>query len=336
VSGAVAERCTLAAYFTYSVCLTAFIYPVVVHWGWSPDGWASAWREKDLLIGCGAVDFAGSGVVHMTGGVAAVIGAKMLGARKDPNPDLPAQSYVFQTLGVLILWTGWYGFNGVSTVAINGLGQVAAKAMVTTTISAGTGAIATVFTTALYEKKENGGIVIKLSSANNGVLAGLVSITAGCSTVDPYGAFIIGLLAAPVYVFASKLLKRLGIDDVVDAFPIHGVCGFYGVFMTGLFATKNNFASAYYADRAEKCAGVFYGGDGSMLAANITMLLAIIAWTGTCSTFVFGILYKLNLLRVSEEVEDEGMDISEHGIKPTKAAPPTDGKQQLEVASTEI
>merc|ERR1711988_2095233 len=82
VSGAVAERCTLAAYFTYSVCLTAFIYPVVVHWGWSPDGWASAWREKDLLIGCGAVDFAGSGVVHMTGGVAAVIGAKMLGARK--------------------------------------------------------------------------------------------------------------------------------------------------------------------------------------------------------------------------------------------------------------
>lgn len=336
VSGAVAERCTLAAYFTYSVCLTAFIYPVVVHWGWSPDGWASAWREKDLLIGCGAVDFAGSGVVHMTGGVAAVIGAKMLGARKDPNPDLPAQSYVFQTLGVLILWTGWYGFNGVSTVAINGLGQVAAKAMVTTTISAGTGAIATVFTTALYEKKENGGMVIKLSSANNGVLAGLVSITAGCSTVDPYGAFIIGLLAAPVYVFASKLLKRLGIDDVVDAFPIHGVCGFYGVFMTGLFATKNNFASAYYADRAEKCAGVFYGGDGSMLAANITMLLAIIAWTGTCSTFVFGILYKLNLLRVSEEVEDEGMDISEHGIKPTKAAPPTDGKQQLEVASTEI
>ena len=96
------------------------------------------------------------------------------------------------------------------------------------------------------------------------------------------------------------------------------------------------FTKANKVDRAEKCAGVFYGGDGSMLAANITMLLAIIAWTGTCSTFVFGILYKLNLLRVSEEVEDEGMDISEHGIKPTKAAPPTDGKQQLEVASTEI
>jgi Amt family ammonium transporter len=325
VSGAVAERCSFSAYVTYSVCLTAFIYPVVVHWGWNVGGWASAWRESDLLFGCGATDFAGSGVVHMTGGVAAFWGAWWLGPRLT-KPELPPTSFVFQTLGVLILWFGWYGFNGVSTLYIVGYAGVAAKTMVTTTISAATCAICTVYFKAFYDKmmgyEEK--IVIKLSSANNGVLAGLVSITAGCSTVDPYGAFIIGMIAAPVYVISSDKLAFL--DDVVDAVPVHGVCGFYGVFMTGLFATKANYAAAYYGARAEKCAGAFYGGDGSLLGANFVLLIAIIAWTSTCSNVVFGALYKMGVLRVDPSVEEAGMDSSEHGV-----APPSGGKKSSEI-----
>ena len=320
VSGAVAERCSFTAYITYSTCLTAFIYPVVVHWGWNVGGWASAWRTEDLLFQCGATDFAGSGVVHMTGGVAAFWGVYFLGPRKNVPTLLPTQ-YVFQTLGVLILWFGWYGFNGVSTLYIVGYAGVAAKTMVTTTISAATCAISTIYFKAVFDKywpkndQENEKtLVIRLSSANNGVLAGLVSITAGCSTVDPYGAFIIGLLGAPVYVISSHYLAPL--DDVVDAIPVHGVCGFYGVFMTGLFATKSNYAAAYYADRAAKCAGVFYGGSGRMLGANLILLIMIILWTSMCSIVVFGSLSIMKVLRVSEEVEDAGMDSSEHGVQP--------------------
>lgn len=320
VSGAVAERCSFTAYIAYSTCLTAFIYPVVVHWGWNVGGWASAWRTEDLLFQCGATDFAGSGVVHMTGGVAAFWGVYFLGPRKSVPTLLPTQ-YVFQTLGVLILWFGWYGFNGVSTLYIVGYAGVAAKTMVTTTISAATCAIATIYFKAVFDKywpmkdqKNAKTLVIRLSSANNGVLAGLVSITAGCSTVDPYGAFVIGLLGAPVYVISSHYLAPL--DDVVDAIPVHGCCGFYGVFMTGLFATKSNYAAAYYADRAAKCAGVFYGGSGRMLAANLVLLIMIILWTSTCTIVVFGSLSIMKVLRVSEEVEDAGMDSSEHGVKP--------------------
>merc|ERR1719453_320243 len=160
VSGAVAERVTFTAYLVYSVCLTGFIYPVVVCWGWNSQGWLSAWREEQLFADCGAVDFAGSCVVHMTGGVAALIGAALLGPRKSfVNGTLVTPSYgpAFQTLGVLILWFGWYGFNGASTLYIVNYGQVAAKTMVTTTIAAGTGAISTLICGSLVEGKNEQG-----------------------------------------------------------------------------------------------------------------------------------------------------------------------------------
>jgi len=329
VSGTVAERCSFTAYMTYSICLTGFIYPVIVCWGWNVTGWASAWRtDEDLLFGCGLIDFAGSAVVHMTGGVAAFWGALFLGPRRARGGKLakklmplppnyaPAYGPIFQTLGTLILWMGWYGFNGVSTLYLVNYGLVAAKTMVTTTIAAGTGAVSTLFLGALVSKRnpDTGGMVLSLGNATNGVLAGLVAITAPCSTCEPYGAFIIGFLAAPVYLGSTALLEYLAIDDVVNAIPVHGACGAFGCLMASCFATKNNYGDAYYSSRAEKCAGVLYGGDGSSLMAAVVFILADVAWTSFFSIVVFGGLTFTGLSRVTDAVEEAGMDSSEHGV----------------------
>lgn len=252
--------------------------------------------------------------------MAALVGSALLGPRKafvDGTLEVPLYGPVFQTLGVLILWMGWYGFNGVSTLYIVGYAGVAAKTMVTTTIAAGAGAICTLIVGNFSDgPQEHGSYAIKLEYANNGVLAGLVSITAGCSTVEPYGAFIIGALASLVYVGSSKLLVRLGIDDVVDAVPVHGFCGAFGVIMAGFFATKENYSAAYFGARAKDCAGVFYGGDGSMLGANVVFVIAVLIWVGLTSLIVFGLLKACGLLRVDPSVEEQGMDSSEHGAKP--------------------
>jgi len=328
VSGAVAERCTFTAYCTYAVCLTSFIYPIVVHAGWNGDGIFTAWREEKLMFGCGLTDFAGSGVVHFTGGVAAFWATFFLGERRDKDPELPSYAYVFQALGTLILWFGWYGFNGVSTLYIVGYGQVAAKVMVCTTISAAAGCISTLYFSAFIDKyveKTDAVLTMRLCNATNGVLAGLVSVTAACSVIEPYAALLIGMGAAPVYIFTSRKLKRVvcfgadgnwgtgTIDDVIDAIPVHGFCGLYGVIMAGFFATPHNYGMSYYSARADECAGVFYGGSGAMLAANVVFLLANFAWTSACSICVFGGLKSFGLLRVDNEVENAGMDVSEHG-----------------------
>lgn len=312
VSGAVAERVAFNAYVIYSIVLTSFIYPVVVHWGWA-GGWASAWADDTLLFDCGVIDFAGSGVVHMTGGVAALCAAIVVGPRigrfneNGTANTLPQQSAVLQSLGTLILWFGWYGFNGVSTLAITGLASVAAKTMVTTTISAAFGAVTTVILAKIQMGYWDGG------SANNGLLAGLVGITAGCSVVEPEGAFVIGVVSGFVYTYSSKALVMLKVDDVVDAIPVHMFCGAWGVFAASLFATKDNYAAAYYSDRAEKCAGAFYGGDGSAVAANVVFILAIVGWVASTCGVLFVALKLTVGMRVTKEMEQIGMDDSKHG-----------------------
>ena len=309
VSGAVAERCKFGAYVCYSCVITGFIYPVCVHMGWDGSGKLSPWRSSKLVGGCGVIDFAGSGVVHMTGGVAALVAAKMVGPRTDWKRGLPQQSVVYQTLGVLMLWVGWYGFNGVSTLAITGYGGLAAHVMMTTTISAATGCLATTFMGYLIDH------VIDTAYANNGILAGLVSITAPCPVVNLWGAFVIGLIAAPVYLGASKSLVFLGIDDVVDAFPVHGACGMWGVIAASLFATEYYYKIAYYSDddRASECAGVFYGGDGGALGSACLFVLFIIAWVGGTMTLLFTAMHLTIGIRCSPEEEAMGMDDSKHG-----------------------
>ncbi|CAM9690808.1 unnamed protein product [Discosporangium mesarthrocarpum] len=315
VSGAVAERVSFNAYVMYSIVLTMFIYPVVVHWGWHSEGWASPWTEEasDTLFGCGATDFAGSGVVHMTGGAAALIASIVVGPRVGRfNEDgtansLPAQSAVLQTLGTLILWFGWYGFNGASTLKIIGFSHVAAKTMVTTTIGAGSGALSSVIIHKYLLHYWDAGAAI------NGILSGLVSVTAGCSTIEPEGAFVIGVLAGIVYTLGSNTLVKMKIDDVVDASPVHLCNGAWGVIATGFFTTPTNYGQAYYADRAKTCAGVFYGGDGSSLAAAVVFALAILVWVGmTCMILFLTIRFTFGM-RVTKEMELIGMDDSKHG-----------------------
>merc|ERR1711871_1114089 len=249
-----------------------------------------AWRESELLFDCGVTDFAGSGVVHLCGAVAALVGAKVVGpriGRFDEGIKLPQQSVVFQTLGTLILWMGWYGFNGASTLAIGtstgDLSGAAAHTLVTTTLSAASCCLTTVAITALMSKDK----VIDIGAANNGILAGLVSITAGCSSVECYAAILIGIIGAFWYVAGCAFLEKLKIDDVVGAVPVHGFCGIWGVLAPGLFASELQYSAAYYSARAAKCAGIFEGGDGSMLAANVVFIIAVILWVGITSTLLF-------------------------------------------------
>jgi len=315
VSGAVAERTMMSAYLCYSFALTAFVYPVVVHWVWSSAGWLSAFNAAPLL-GTGMIDFAGCGVVHMVGGLSALLGAAVVGprlGRYDPEGnvvDIPGHSATLQALGTFILWVGWYGFNPGSTLAITGLGDVAGKTAVTTTLSAASGAVACL---AIFKLSTH---AFDLNQTLNGALAGLVSITAGCSVVEPYAAVIIGAVGAVVYTFWAEFVRRrLKIDDVVDASAVHYACGMWGLVSASLFATKANYEAAYgVADP------VYYGGfyapagqGHQMFVCALIGIVVITAWVTALMLPFFMALKTLGLLRSPPEEEEAGMDISKHG-----------------------
>ena len=277
VSGCVAERCSFRAYLIYAIFLTSFIYPVVVHMTWSSEGVLSPWRDSDaddgsggrLVGGCGVIDFAGSGTVHMTGGVAAAVAAAFVGPRLgrfSPGWKAPEAHPVYQTLGTFILWLGWYGFNGASTLAIVGYSGLAAHVMMTTTIAASACCLTCTILGYLFTH------FIDPTLVNNGILAGLVSITSSCATSSLWGSFIIGILGAAVYYFGSKFVSNiLKLDDVVDAIAVHGFCGIWGVLAAALFTTPYYYGIAYATNRKDRCAGVFYGGNigGSLKAAFV-------------------------------------------------------------------
>jgi Amt family ammonium transporter len=322
VSGAVAERITFEAYVIYTIALCSFIYPFVVHWCWA-GGWLSPWKSNnadELIAGCGTLDFAGSGVVHMVGGVAALVAIAMVGPREGAFSEggikTPVYAPIFQSLGTVMLWVGWYGFNGVSTLAITGLSNVAAKAMVTTTIAAASGCISCLFAGYVM----TGSLYFPL--VNNGVLAGLVAITSGCATVELEGALVIGFVAAWLYYFTARALRHFQLDDVVDAVPIHGVCGCWGVIAAGLFTTEEGYANAYYekyndgGHRAAHCQGAFYGGHGHQLAANLCQVAVIIGWVVITVFVVFKITDMTVGLRVTPSHEEIGLDSVHHELKP--------------------
>uniref|UniRef100_A0A7S3YJB5 Ammonium transporter n=1 Tax=Lotharella globosa TaxID=91324 RepID=A0A7S3YJB5_9EUKA len=320
VSGSVAERCRLEGYFVYTIILTTFIYPIVVHWVWSGTGWLSAFYIGDdgepFLKENGMIDFAGSGVVHMVGGFAGLMGAIAIGPRREllsDDPEVRAQvkghSDLLCALGVSILWMGWYGFNCGSTLGAGaGNGSyinLASKVAVTTTIAAAMGAI----TTMLYSRFFLKSYVLTLCL--NGVLAGLVSITAPCSVVEPWAAMMIGIIGAIVYICASNAIKCCGIDDPLDAFPVHGMCGMWGVLSVGIFATRSNIKRAYGFDNDAMT-------SGNQFRNQLIGVLAIAGWTVVTSGLVFFTLKFTGLLRVSEEEEKIGLDASEHGVEKPK------------------
>lgn len=333
VSGAVAERTTIICYVLYAIVLTTFVYPVVVHWQWG-GGFTGCDHTKDDDC-VGAVDYAGSGVVHMTGGLAAIIGAAIIGPRRgrfeggicrSTTNDMPSYSIVFTTLGTLILWYGWYGFNVGSSLGIVWVGEqreldIAAQAagshsvagseaglvMVNTTVGPAAGAFCTLICCAIASVLKGDGLKFFLEPVLNGILAGLVSITAGCADIRPWAAAVMGAIGGIVYLASSNLLKRLKIDDVADAGPVHFFCGIWGVIGLGLFADDKGTGLA-------KTKGLFYG-DGDLLGRQFILVLAIIAWVGSTMTILFGVLRILGLARVARDVEEMGLDRSEHGTK---------------------
>lgn len=300
VSGAMAERTSVVAYLLYTTVLTGFVYPVVVHWVWSSQGWLSAFNPDAPLK---VIDFAGSGVVHMTGGVTALVGAVVVGPRKGrfaAPGDFVGHSSVLQTLGTFILWFGWYGFNCGSTLGITAhlYARDAARVAATTTMAAASGGLTQTFVVRATSK------VWSPTQTCNGILAGLVGITSGCSVTHPYHALVIGSLGALASTFASKALVVCRVDDPLDAFPIHGVAGAWGVIAAGLFAVP---AYAYNGS-----CGAFYGCHEAVVAALVAVA-SILAWCVVLSLLMFLTLRKLRLLRITEAEEEQGLDLSKHG-----------------------
>ncbi len=298
VSGAMAERTKFLSYCVYSGVISALIYPIEAHWIWG-GGW---------LAQMGFHDFAGSCAIHMVGGIAAIVGAKMVGPRigkfeKDEKGKIvkvnafPGHNIVVGALGVFILWLGWYGFNGAACTSVDQLASV----FVTTTIAP---SIATVvcmiFTWIKYGKPD-------VSMCLNASLAGLVAITAPCDVTDAFGAIVIGFVAGLLVCFGVWFLDNVvHIDDPVGAVAVHMMNGIWGTIAVGLFATDTA------PDSTLK--GLFYGGGFDLLGIQLVGFAAVAAWAAIMMIIVFSIIKAIFGLRVTEEEEIEGLDVKEHGL----------------------
>lgn len=282
VSGAVIGRMQFRSYVIYSVFITAIVYPISGFWKWG-GGW---------LDQMGFYDFAGSIVVHAVGGFAALAGAMVMGPRigrfnSDPEaPHLAGHSLATASLGVFILWIGWYGFNPGSQLAFSGEANIAATMLiaVNTTLAGAAGAVSSMFLTRTLEHSHKA----SLSMLLNGALAGLVGITAGCDSVTNAEAIIIGLIAGVLVVYGNILLHKLKIDDAVGAWPVHGLCGIWGGIATGIFGTH-------------------------ALGVQILGSIVIPVWAFVTMYLLFTVLKKSGNLRVTREEELAGLDMVEHG-----------------------
>jgi ammonium transporter, Amt family len=299
-SGAMAERTKFLSYLIVSAVITGFIYPVVVHWTWG-GGLIADWSVGDAVYS----DFAGSGVVHMTGGLAGLMGAIFLGARigkygPDGRPRaIPGHNIPFVLLGVFILWLGWFGFNPGSELAADGAVITVA---VNTLLAAAAGGFLTMVTIWVVAGKPD------LAMIANGVLAGLVAITAPCGAVNPGSAVIIGAVAGVLVVGSVYFLDRVHVDDPVGAVSVHATCGAWGVLSVGLFAQYDD----AFLGRTD--AGLFYGGGLDQLIMQLVVVLTIAVWVVVTTSVLFFILKSTIGLRVTPEEEIEGLDVLEHGL----------------------
>jgi Amt family ammonium transporter len=293
VSGAMAERTKFKAYFIYSAVISAIVYPIVVHWVWG-GGWLA---NLDTPYH----DFAGSGVVHMTGGVAALVGAAILGPRigkygADGKPRaIPGHSIPFAIIGCFILLIGWFGFNPGSELAAD---EFVGPIAVTTLLAGVAGALVATLITWFKDGKPD------VAMAGNGLLAGLVGITAGCAAVNNWGAVIIGAIAGAIVVGSVLFFDRVRIDDPVGAVSVHGICGAWGVIAVGLFATED---SDFWKQ------GLFFGGGTDQLVSQIIGVVSIAAFVAVAMAIVFFAIKAIVGLRVSPQEELEGLDVHEHG-----------------------
>ncbi len=294
VSGLVAERVKFGEFVVFAVVLTAFIYPIAGSWKWN-GGW---------LDSLGFVDFAGSSIVHSVGAWAGLVGAMLLGPRigkyADGKPQaMPGHNMAIATLGALVLWIGWYGFNPGSQLAMD---QWVPYVAVTTTLAAAAGAIGATIVSTLTSGKPDLTMII------NGILAGLVSITAGCGDMTLAGAWFAGLVGGIIVVFSVAALDAAEIDDPVGAFSVHGVCGVWGTVVIGLWGT------AVQGDGAGM--GLFNGGGITLLLVQALGAAAYAIWTLVTCWIAWSVIGGLfGGIRVSEEEETQGLDIGEHGME---------------------
>ena len=299
-SGAMAERTKMSAYLVFSFFMTALIYPVVVHSFWSGEGLLADLAVGDAKFG----DFAGSTIVHSTGGWAAMMGAIFLGPRigrygRDGKPrPMPGHSMAFVVVGVMVLWFGWFGFNPGSELAAD---AVVMRAAVTTMLAAAAGAV----TAGAVVWLRTGHLDVAMTA--NGVLAGLVGITAGTAAMSPVGAVLTGAVAGVIVVGSVAFFDRIRIDDPVGAISVHGVCGLWGTLAVGLFAR--------YSDGfvATDNAGLFYGGGIDQLLVQLIGAAMVFVWVVVTTGILFAVIKRTTGLRVSRQAEITGLDIFEHG-----------------------
>lgn len=303
VSGAMAERTKFSMYCVYSFFISLIIYPVEGHWTWG-GGWLCNADDASFMMqtfGATFHDFAGSAIVHSVGGVLALIGAIALGPRlgkykKDGRSNaIPGHSLTLAALGVFILWFGWFGFNPGSQLAASGEENRVAISHVflTTNLAAVVGGLGTMFITWIKYGKPSFSLTL------NGVLAGLVGITAGCDMVSPAGAVVIGLVCGVILPFSIEFIdQKLHIDDPVGASSVHGVCGILGTIMTGLLSVSE---------------GLFYGHGAGFLGAQVFGIVVIDLWAAATGIILFFGIKKIAGLRVDARIEEEGLDIYEHG-----------------------
>ena len=301
VSGAVAERLKFKAYLVYSVVVSAIVYPIYGHWVWG-GGWLSK-----LPFGMGALDFAGSGVVHAIGGFVGLAGALVLGPRfgkyvKGKPQAIPGHSITLAALGVFILWFGWFGFNPGST--FNGHHLRIAVIAVNTNLAAAAGALAAILIAFWKTRRWDVGMAL------NGAVVGLVAITAPCAWVEGWAAILIGLIAGALMYASVKFFDAIGIDDPVGAVSVHGIGGLWGLLSLGLFAdgTYGNYSLAKpYAT------GLFYGGGWGQFIAQAISSLVVVVWAFGVGYITFKLMDKAFGIRISAAEELQGVDIKEHG-----------------------
>ena len=303
VSGAMAERTKFSMYLVYTIFISVLIYPVSGHWTWG-GGWLMNGEAGSFMMETFGTTFhasATSTIVHSVGGWIALVGAAILGPRigkygKDgKSRAIPGHNLTIAALGVFILWFGWFGFNPGSQLAAATTDDTKAISHVflTTNLAACAGGFFALAVSWMKYGKPS------LSLTLNGILAGLVGITAGCDMVSPFGAVIIGTICGILMIYSVEFIDRtLKIDDPVGASSVHGVCGFTGTILTGLFSTSE---------------GLFYGAGWSFLGAQVFGALVVGAWAAGMGFIIFKGLDKIHGLRVSKRVEEEGLDIYEHG-----------------------
>jgi ammonium transporter, Amt family len=316
-SGAMIGRTGFVGDLLYSLAVSGFIYPIIGHWAWGPDGWLAMMGTEGHFyasLGTGFHDFAGSTVVHTIGGFVALAGSIVLGPRlgrkfkRDGGQPMLPHDLTIAVCGGLLLWFGWYGFNPGSTLSamdLEGIGRVAAN----TTLAACAAGLTAMFWAYMSSKKWDAGFT------TNGFLAGLVAITCPCYWVSPTGAVLLGGIAGVVVVLGVELLEWLRIDDPIGAVPVHGMCGIWGTLSLGLFACgKYGSTGPIAPDNSAPLTGLFYGGGLQVLKAQIIGSAVITLSTFAVAMVVMLLVNATGTLRVSEEGERYGLDLHEHGI----------------------